>query len=157
MHKPKLVTTPCVVQDKGVSTLLKEYMRTLNLSMGKRKRTPADSGSKHARSGPGDPIWAPGCGPRQSPTQSPRGSGGCPGHPRVSPVRALPGRKRRKTVRLAEAADLGEVPEGLDNDCDDDDDGDEADLFGELTPTFSRCMQVCGHGMHLGLCQPLWG
>ena len=44
-------------QDKGVSTLLKEYMRTLNLSMGKRKRSPASSPGRSAR--PTDPSWAP--------------------------------------------------------------------------------------------------
>ena len=90
------------VQDKGVSTLLKEYMRGLNLSMGKRKRASSDTGGKHSRYSPADPVWAPTCvvPARPSPSNSPRSTDP------ASPMRSLSGRCRRKSQRLAEADDL---------------------------------------------------
>lgn len=131
-----------MLQDKGVSTLLKEYMRTLNLSMGKRKRLPAEGG-RHARSSPGDPIWNPGSGPRQSPPRSPS-TGGSAGIPQASPVRALPGRNRRKTLRLAEADDQeGEAGgHGERDNAEGEDDDEGGDPRGQFTPTFSRCVLV---------------
>ncbi|KAK9801423.1 hypothetical protein WJX73_010601 [Symbiochloris irregularis] len=89
-------------QDKGVSTLLKEYMRGLNLSMGKRKRASSDTSGKHSRCSPGDPMWAPACAvpSRQSPSTSPRATDP------ASPLRSSSGRCRRKSQRLAEADDI---------------------------------------------------
>ena len=83
-------------QDKGVSTLLKEYMRTLNLSMGKRKRSPGSPLRSHR---PADPSWAPSLTLASSPPGSPESGGGSTGRP--SSCRALPKRRRFKAVRLA--------------------------------------------------------
>ena len=79
-----------------MSTLLKEYMRTLNLSMGKRKRSPGSPQRSHR---PADPSWAPSLTLASSPPGSPESGGGSTGRP--SSCRALPKRRRFKAVRLA--------------------------------------------------------
>ena len=158
---PLPVLTRAVLQDKGVSTLLKEYMRTLNLSMGKRKRSSSGCESKYARQySPSDPMWAPGCGPRQSPPTSPSAAGSN-GHLAASPLRSLPGRCRRKTLRLAEADDLDKEDLSSEGEEEDEDEegaagpqgpADQGRLAG-ATPPLLRPVQVGGR---FKLCHSSW-
>ena len=71
----------CRAQDKGVSTLLKEYMKTINLPVGNGKRPrPQAPGTNRPFSGRAqDPCYLP--GPvRLSPPASPESGGGSTGH-----------------------------------------------------------------------------